>query len=152
MAMKDPLARLDIPEGCQEADGRTALGYARSRKTQQLGDIGRAQHQREVVAAIGREVISWQTILNPVRYWNVVTGGARSVQVSDGSGPVAAGKFAVGMTRLNGQSGMTCGVPIADLAVNWDSERAGRLFELIRTDQTQRIGKDLCRPSGMAPR
>ena len=52
-AMKDPLAELDIPKGCQEADGETALGYARSRKTQQLGDIGRAQHQREVVSAIG---------------------------------------------------------------------------------------------------
>lgn len=151
-AMKDPLARLDIPKGCQEADGRTALGYARSRQTQQLGDIGRAEHQREVVTAIGREVFSWQTILNPVRYWNVVTGGARSVRVSDGSGPVAVGKFALGMTRLSGQSGMTCGVPIADLDVHWDTQRAERLFELIRTDRTQRVGEDLCRPSGMASR
>src|SRR3712207_1779301 len=48
-AMNDPLARLEIPAGCQEADGRTALGYARSRKTQSLGDIGRARNQREVV-------------------------------------------------------------------------------------------------------
>ncbi|MGB0102286.1 MAG: LCP family protein, partial [Nocardioides sp.] len=28
-AMKDPLAKLDIKKGCQEADGATALGYAR---------------------------------------------------------------------------------------------------------------------------
>ena len=55
-AMKDPLAKLDIPKGCQEADGDTALGYARSRHTQNLGDIDRARHQREVVSAIGHEV------------------------------------------------------------------------------------------------
>lgn len=149
-AMKDPLARLKIAKGCQEVDGATALGYARSRHTQQLGDIGRARHQREVVAAIGREMLSWQTFVNPVRYWNVVTGGARSVRVSDGTGPVTAGKFALGMTRLDGTSGKTCGVPIVDLDVHWDAERAEQLFELIRTDRTQRIGKDLCRPTGMA--
>ena len=149
-AMDDPDAQLQVRAGCQEVDGRTALGYARSRKTQQLGDIGRARNQREVVTSIGREVLSWRTVLDPVRYWHVVTGGARSVRVSDGTGPVAAGRFALGMTRLTGGSGMTCGVPIADLAVHWDTERAERLFELIRTDETQRIGKDLCRPSGMA--
>ena len=31
--MKDKLANLDIKKGCQEADGKTALGYARSRHT-----------------------------------------------------------------------------------------------------------------------
>ena len=148
-AMQDPLARLDIPEGCQEADGRTALGYARSRKTQSLGDIGRAQNQREVVGAIGSEVLSWQTVVNPVRYWRVVTGGAESVKVSDGTSPFSAAKFAVGMTRVNGSSGLTCGVPIADLAVHWDRERADRLFALIAEDRTGEVGNDLCRPSGM---
>ena len=40
MAMKDPQANLDVKKGCQEADGKTALGYARSRKLYTgLGDI-----------------------------------------------------------------------------------------------------------------
>jgi LCP family protein required for cell wall assembly len=148
-AMDDPLAELDIEKGCQEADGETALGYARSRKTQSLGDIDRARHQREVVSAIGSEVVSWQTVVNPLRYWNVVTAGADSVRVSDGTGPVAAAKFAVGMTRVDGKSGLTCGVPIADLAVNWDRERADRLFSLIAEDRTDEVGEDLCRPTGI---
>jgi LCP family protein required for cell wall assembly len=148
-AMKDPLARLDIDKGCQEADGRTALGYARSRKTQSLGDIGRAQNQREVVGAIGSEVLSWQTVVNPVRYWRVVTGGAESVKMSEGTDPLSAAKFALGMTRLDGEAGRTCTVPIADLAVHWDPERADRLFTLIAEDRTGEVGKDLCRPSGM---
>ena len=147
-AMKDPLAKLDIPEGCQEADGETALGYARSRKTQSLGDIDRARHQREVVSAIGNEVLSWRTVVNPLRYWRVVTGGASSVEVSEGTGPIAAGKFAFAMTRVDG-SGLTCGVPIADLAVNWDRERADELFKLIAEDRTDEVEDDLCTPTGM---
>ncbi len=51
-AMKDPQANLNIKKGCQEVDGKTALGYARSRASA-LGDIDRARHQREVVSAIG---------------------------------------------------------------------------------------------------
>jgi len=150
-AMRDPQARLDIPRGCQEADGGTALGYARSRKTQALGDIDRARHQREVVSAIGSEVVSPWTVLNPVRYWRVVTGGAESVRVSEDTGAVSAAKFASAMTRVDGESGLTCGVPIADLAVHWDTERADRLFDLIRQDRTDEVGKDLCRPTGMRP-
>jgi hypothetical protein len=41
-------------------------------------------------------------------------------------------------------------VPIADLAVHWDRERADRLFELIREDRTADVPKQLCRPSGLA--
>jgi LCP family protein required for cell wall assembly len=151
-AMKDEKASLDIPEGCQNADGPTALGYARSRQTQSLGDIDRARHQREVVSAIGSEVVSWQTFVNPLRYWNVVNAGASSVRVSDGTGPVAAGRFALGMTRVDGKSGLTCGVPIADLAVNWDPERSEQLFQLIREDRTDEVTKDLCLPTGMPAR
>ena len=148
-AMKDPLAHLDIPKGCQEADGKTALGYARSRHTQQLGDIGRAEHQREVVAAIGHEVVSWKTVVNPVRYWRVVFGGAESVRVSDGTNPIDAARFAMAMTSANGDNGLNCGVPISDLAVHWDSQRAPQLFKLIAEDKTKDVGKDLCTPSGV---
>jgi LCP family protein required for cell wall assembly len=148
-AMKDPLAGLDIPAGCQEADGKTALGYARSRHTQSLGDIDRARHQREVVSAIGAKVVDWQTFLNPVRYWRVVNAGADSVAVDDGTGPFDAAKFALAMTRVDGTHGLTCGVPITDLDVHWDTERASQLFDLIAQDETSRIGDDLCRPSGL---
>ena len=151
-AMQDPQAQLDIPAGCQQADGETALGYARSRKTQTLGDIDRARHQREVVSAIGSEVVSPWTVLNPVRYWRVVTGGAESVRVSDDTGPLAAAGFATAMTRVDGENGLTCGVPIADLEVNWDAERAEALFALVRTDRTDEIGRDLCTPSGRPAR
>ncbi|CAA9381030.1 MAG: Cell envelope-associated transcriptional attenuator LytR-CpsA-Psr, subfamily A1 [uncultured Nocardioidaceae bacterium] len=148
-AIDDPLAKIDIEKGCQEADGETALGYARSRKSQSLGDIDRARHQREVVSAIGSEVLNWRTVVNPVRYWRVMTGGASAVEVSDGTGPLSAARFAYSMTRVDGDGGLTCGVPIADLEVNWDQERAEQLFDLIAEDRTDEVSGDLCTPSGM---
>ncbi len=148
--IKDPLAHLNIRKGCQEVDGKVALGYARSRHAFALGDIARAQHQREVVSAIGDKVVSPATVLNPFRYWKVVTAGADTVRVDKETGPLSAAKFAYAMTRVNGTKGLTCGVPIADLAVHWDTERANRLFDLIASDQTDQIGKDLCQPTGLA--
>lgn len=149
-AMQDPDANLDIQAGCQEADGATALGYARSRKTSQTGDIARAERQREVVGAVGSRVTSPWTVINPLRWWNLNRSTPAFFAFGEGTGPVAAGRWAWAMTRLDGDAGMTCGVPIADLAVNWDTERAEQLFTRIREDDTGSVGEDLCTPSGMA--
>ena len=73
--MVDKLANLRVKKGCQEADGATALGYARSRHVSQYGDIDRARHQREVVSAIGAEVKSPWTFINPIRYFRREQGG-----------------------------------------------------------------------------
>jgi LCP family protein required for cell wall assembly len=147
-AMKDPLANLDIEAGCQEVDGPVALGYARSRHTEETGDLGRAARQREVVSAIGREALSPWTVLNPVRYYRLNLAGARAVRVSEGTSPFAMAMWAVAMTRVNGDSGLTCGVPVADFAVNWDAERSEQMFRFIREDDTSSIPESLCTPTG----
>ncbi|MFZ2501300.1 MAG: LCP family protein, partial [Nocardioides sp.] len=148
-AMKDPLANLDIEKGCQQADGATALGFARSRHTSALGDIDRARHQREVVSAVGAKAASPWSVLNPVRYVGLARAGSDSLRIGESTGPLALGKFAWAMTRVTGKSGLTCGVPIADLAVHWDAERSAALFEHIVTDDTAGIPKKLCTPSGL---
>lgn len=148
--MVDPRANLNIKKGCQEADGPTALGYARSRHTDPaLGDITRARHQREVVSAIGDKVKSPWTILNPFRYQKLANAGVSSLRVSEGTGPIDLGKFAFAMTRVNGEDGLTCSMPIRDLAVHWDTQRALALLKLIKEDRTADIPKRLCRPTGL---
>ena len=147
--MKDRLANLNIKKGCQEADGVTALGYARSRHTSALGDIDRARRQREVVSAVGSEAMSPWSVLNPVRYVRLAGAGAESLAVGEDTGPFDTARFAFAMTRVSGDTGLTCSVPIADLAVHWDRERALELFELIKEDRTDDISDDLCRPSGL---
>lgn len=149
-AMRDPLANLDIEKGCQEVDGPTALGYARSRKISTLGDIDRAQRQREVVGAVGDKAASPWSVLNPMRYARLASAGADSLRLGENTGPFDTARFAWAMTRVTGDKGLTCGVPIADLAVNWDPDRAPRMFRLIREDRTDDITRNLCRPSGLA--
>ncbi len=148
--MVDADANLRIKKGCQDVDGEVALAYARSRHAQQLGDLDRAAHQREVVAAVGKKAMSPWSVINPFRYWSLNMAGADFVEIDDGMNPVAAAQFAVAMTRVNGDNGLTCGVPISDLAVHWDQARAKEMFQHVIQDDTEGIGKDLCTPSGLA--
>jgi LCP family protein required for cell wall assembly len=148
-AMQDKLASLDIKKGCQEVQGTEALGYARSRHTSGLGDIARAQHQREVVSAVGAKAASPWTVLNPVRYYRLAMAGSRSLRVGEDTGMFATMRFAWAMTRVNGKNGLTCGVPISDLAVHWDPERSKRMFRLVQQDRTADISRSLCRQSGL---
>ncbi|MBC9735505.1 LCP family protein, partial [Nocardioides marmotae] len=149
-AMKDPQAKLDIKAGCQEADGATALGYARSRKTYtRFGDTQRAQAQREVVAAIGTKVLSPWTVLNPFRYWDLNQSVPGFFAFGEGTSPIRAAMWAMAMTRVNGEAGLTCGVPISDLAVTWDPERSEQMFQAIIDDDTDSIPRRLCTPTGL---
>jgi LCP family protein required for cell wall assembly len=150
--MKDPLAGLDIKKGCQDVDGKTALAYARSRHTSSIGDIDRARRQREVVSAVGHQVLSPWTVVNPVRWWRLNNAIPDFFRFGEGAGPVRAGMWATAMTRVDGDNGLTCGVPIRDLAVNWDEERASKLFSKIIEDDTDSVGKDICTPTGIPAR
>jgi LCP family protein required for cell wall assembly len=148
--MVDRRANLNIKKGCQHVDGITALGYARSRHTSGLGDIDRAKHQREVVSGIGAEVKSPWTVLNPFRYYKVNMAATSSLKVDKDSGVVDLARFAWAMTRVNGTEGLTCSMPIRDLAVHWDTQRALALLNYIKTDRTGDIPKNLCESTGMA--
>ena len=148
-AMKDPLANLDIPKGCQQADGITALGYSRSRHVYADSDFTRVLHQREVVSAVGHEAVSPWSVINPVRYWRL-NMAMDSLRVSEGTGPIALGRMAWAMTHVTGKDGLSCTVPVADSAIHWDTERARQLFKRIIADDTAHVGKSLCTPKGIA--
>ena len=149
--MVDRRANLNIKKGCQHVNGITALGYARSRHTSGIGDIDRARHQREVVSAIGAEVKSPWTLLNPFRYWRVNMAATSSLKVDKDSSVIDLARFGWAMTRVNGKDGLTCSMPIRDLAVHWDTERALALLRLIKSDRTGDIPKNLCQPTGINP-
>ena len=146
--MKDKLAGLDIKKGCQEVDGTTALAYARSRHTSGIGDIDRVRRQREVVSAVGSEVLSPWTVINPVRYWRLNNAIPDFFTFGEGMGPVRSAMWATAMTRVNGDKGLTCVVPLQDLAVHWDPERAPEMFDTIIKDETDTIDDALCSPTG----
>jgi LCP family protein required for cell wall assembly len=146
--MKDKLAGLDIKKGCQEVDGTTALAYARSRHTSGIGDIDRVRRQREVVSAVGSKVLSPWTVINPVRYWKLNNAIPDFFTFGDGMGPLRGSMWATAMTRVDGDDGLTCVVPLQDLAVHWDPEKAAEMFTAIIEDKTDIIDKDLCSSTG----
>jgi LCP family protein required for cell wall assembly len=146
--MDDKLANLHVKKGCQHADGRVALAYARSRHADpKLGDIARGGQQREVVNAVGKKALSPWTFLNPFRYWSLNMSAADSLKVDQDLSVFGMGRFAYGMTHAK----LNCVVPISDLGVHLDPTRSQRMFKLIRDDDTEAIGKSLCTKSGLPP-
>jgi len=146
--IKDKDARLDIKEGCQEVDGRTALAYSRSRKAFANGDIARGKNQREVIGAIGDAALSPSTVLNPLTYTKVATTAAESLAVGDEVSLPSFVRFAWKLGRAMGGSGRSCTVPIANLSVQWDRERATQYFGHLKAGTTDQLG-DLCTEDGM---
>ncbi len=146
--MNDPLANLHVKKGCQHANGRVALAYARSRHADpRLGDIARGGQQREVMSAVGHKALSPWTFLNPFRYWNLWMSATDSLKVDQNMSVFAMGHFGWAMTHTK----LTCPVPISDLYVHWDPTRSKQMFHDIITDNTSAIGKNLCTKSGLPP-
>ena len=149
-AATDKDSGLNIKAGCQIADGKTALAYSRTRHAYASGDIQRVQNQREVIGGLGAKLRQPATVLDPLRYFEVVNGGAAAVSVDDDATIPEMAKFAMALSDAMGSKGQNCNVPISDLAVHWDSVRAPEFFEHVRTDTTEELG-DLCTKDGLPP-
>jgi LCP family protein required for cell wall assembly len=144
-AMKDAKAHINLPKGCQQLDGTTALGYVRARYSDPLGDLGRVQRQRQMIGAVASKAVSPATFLNPFRYYNLSTVSADALAVDKDTGPIDMAHFALGMKAVAGGSGgVTLTVPIsnsslhttAGLAVKWDTTKALALFNALKEDRT----------------
>jgi LCP family protein required for cell wall assembly len=147
-AINDPKAgHLKLKKGCQEVDGTTALGYSRSRYGFALGDITRAQHQREVITAVGKQAASWQTVVFPWRYVKVNLAAADSLRIGEDVGPVDLVRFAWAMSHTGGSDAKRCVVPYKSLGTSiggqsvvlWDEAAANAVFDAIRDDDTSSI-------------
>ena len=102
--MDDPQAKIDIKKGCQEVDGPDALGYARSRNTDEHSatSAARSGSARWSRRSATRSLSPW-SVINPVRYWNLYMAGARLVRVSEGTSPFAMAQWALGDDRSTRQ-------------------------------------------------
>ncbi len=146
-AMKDKKAGLDIPKGCQDMDGATALGYARARYSDPRGDLGRVERQRQVLAAIAGKTLSPGVILAPWRAVPAASAGGGALVVDDGTTPVGLARFVLAMRAVSGGDGLSLTVPIgnpalrtpAGEAVSWDTAKAKKLFTALETDDTEAI-------------
>ncbi|MDO5735270.1 MAG: LCP family protein [Propionibacteriaceae bacterium] len=147
--MKDEDAHIDIPAGCQNIDGVTALGYVRMRKSDPRGDLGRIERQREVIALVMREATHPLNILNPFTYWKLNMALARSVARSEETGLVALGSVGLGLFQTATGSGLSLTVPISDAnastsvgsAIIWDEKASQQMFDAIATGDVATLEK-----------
>jgi LCP family protein required for cell wall assembly len=134
--ISDPLAGIDLAPGCQELDGRTALGYVRSRATPRA-DLDRMTNQREFMSALMHRATSPLVLANPLRWYPMAHAASGAVTVDDGAHVWDLARLAWAM---HGDMTTTT-VPIGEFTsgdsgavVVWNTEAASRLFSAIASD------------------
>lgn len=134
--ISDPLAGIDLPAGCQELDGRTALGYVRSRATPRA-DLDRMTHQREFMSTLMHRAASPAVLLNPLHWYPMAHAASGAVTVDSGAHVWDLARLA---WALHGPVTTTT-VPIGEFTgsdsgsvVVWDTDAATRLFHAMATD------------------
>lgn len=141
--MDDKFAHINLKKGCQTLDGKNALGFVRARHSDPRGDIGRAERQRQFLAAIMKAAATPSTVLNPFRYWTFTHTAADAVGVGEDTSLRDASRILLAMRGAGNGSTLSLTVPIEStnyptrngIAVKWDSERAQSLFTALREDQ-----------------
>jgi len=133
----DERSGLKIKKGCQEVDGKTALAYVRMRYSDPKGDIGRAERQREYIAAVAKKAMSPTTWLNPFKAYSVANATGEALTVDEGTGFIADTRLAVALGMISMERGESTSVPIesdafwvgGQQAVKWDTPKAIALFD-----------------------
>jgi LCP family protein required for cell wall assembly len=134
--ISDPLAGIDLPAGCQELSGPSALGFVRSRATPRA-DLDRMANQREFMSALVHRAASPAVLLNPLRWYPMARAAADTVTVDDHDHVWDLARLG---WALRGDV-TTVTVPIGEFTDNgsgsivvWDSEAAQELFSALNSD------------------
>ena len=142
-AMNDPKAGINLKAGCQSLDGPKALGYVRARYSDPLGDIGRAQRQRQFLGAIMHKALSPSTVLIPWRYYGFATSAGAGLTVGQDTSLRDVTRVLQAMRSVSNGQGLSLTVPISNASlsthvgsvVKWDSAKAVQLFNAIKNDE-----------------
>jgi LCP family protein required for cell wall assembly len=140
--MNDPKAHINLKKGCQELNGPNALGFVRARYSDPRGDIGRAERQRQFLAAIMKKALTPSTVFLPPRYWSFSHAAAQGLIVGQDTSMRDASRVLLAMRAVSSDQALSLVVPLSSLnyqtsagsAVKWDTARAKALFTLLRND------------------
>ncbi|WP_235455709.1 LCP family protein [Williamsia sp. Leaf354] len=81
--LRDPKAGLNLRAGCQDLNGRQALGLVRTRAFPNA-DLERVVNQRKFLTALMSKAASFSTIANPFRLFPFVSGTVSTLTVDNG--------------------------------------------------------------------
>jgi LCP family protein required for cell wall assembly len=132
----DPLAGIDLQPGCQRLDGRTALGYVRTRATPRA-DLDRMVNQRQFMSALMHRAASPTVLLNPLRWMPMAraVGDSLTVNTDDHVWNLARLAWALrgDVTTTTVPIGEFTGGNVGSVVV-WDEGAAEQLFSALRSD------------------
>lgn len=101
--------------GCQLADGATALAFARMRKADPLGDIGRTQRQQQVIQAVTGAVADPSIVTKPGEQVRLAEAGLGALTFGNGTNILDLGRLALAFRDATGSGGVRGTPPIANL-------------------------------------
>jgi len=118
--VSDEKSKMEWEAGCHVVGGDDALAFSRMRYSDPLGDIGRTQRQQQLIGAVAHDVLSPATILNPFKLVPVTASSLDAFRVSEGTGVIDLGKFALTLRTGMGGNAVTGTPPIKDLGYRVD--------------------------------
>ncbi|MBO3101426.1 LCP family protein [Cellulomonas sp. zg-ZUI168] len=111
----DPDSGMEWAAGCHDVTGVQALAFARMRKSDPTGDVGRAERQRQLIGAVMGKVDPAQLLVRPGQQVALIDAGTGALTVSDGTGIIDMAKLALAFKAANGPDGITGTPPIASI-------------------------------------
>ncbi|QGQ18872.1 LytR family transcriptional regulator [Cellulomonas sp. JZ18] len=101
--------------GCHDVDGTQALAFARMRKADPMGDVGRALRQRQLIGAVVGKVDPKALALRPGAQVALVDAGTGALTFDESTGVVDVARLALAFRAANGPGGVTGTPPIATI-------------------------------------
>jgi LCP family protein required for cell wall assembly len=137
----DKDSKLEWQAGCHDVGGAQALAFARMRHADPLGDIGRGNRQRQVVAAVMNKALDPSLLWRPDRQVDLVKAGTGALVVDQDADVFDLGRLLLDFRAATGPDGIQGTPTIQSLnyqpggigsAVLLDPDRSARDFEEIR--------------------
>ncbi len=140
-AVSDSYSGLYLSAGLHHVNGITALAYARDRHSFAASDLARIQDQQRLLSSALTQAIQSGLLANPVRLSSFISASLSALTVDQGLNVSALADQMRGISARD-VTFMTMPVanaayqtPTGQLAVQWDTQAAGQLFQALTNDQ-----------------
>lgn len=101
--------------GCHDVDGTAALAFARMRKSDPFGDVGRAQRQRQLIGAVMGKVSPGSLAFDPGAQVALARAGTGAMTFDETADVIDVARLALAFRDANGAGGVTGTPPIASM-------------------------------------
>jgi LCP family protein required for cell wall assembly len=148
--IKDKNSGADFEAGCQDLNGAESLAFVRQRYQEAMGDLGRTKNQQKFLGALGDQVASPTTLMNPFKLYPTMGASLDNLVVDHDMSAWQLGRMFLALRGVQGSGGTQMNVPVANpgyatdkgSAVLWDEGRAEQLFRELKNDDKITVTDD----------